>query len=255
MKFFIAFVLGAIAGSLANCWIWRLPREKSVITPPSHCPKCGHRLGLLDLIPVASYLWLGGRCRWCGEPISFRYLLVELILAGLFVITVGVFENPLEVIFYSLIAIVFVVLAFIDWEHQILPDSLTFLAAGLGFVYQLLKMPGQINLAVFSAIGAGLFMLILGFISGLIWRQETLGGGDVKLAAAFGFIFGWPKIVLVLFLSFFVGAAIGLFLMFGLRKSRKDYMPFGPAMIAAAFMTIFWGDFLLAWYYRLMVPL
>jgi len=199
-------VLGALIGSFANVVIYRLPRRQSIVFPGSHCPRCQHRLGVGDLIPILSWLFLLGRCRYCQAAISARYPLVEMLMAGGFVLlalrwpleSYGATVLPLLALFAML-----VILALIDSDEQLLPDSLTLPGTALAVLATLLYAPGSglpnLSQAVFGAsLGAGVIVLI-NRLGGLALRRfgdttERLGpiGMDqVNLAALAGVLGGW----------------------------------------------------------------
>lgn len=206
---FIVFagLLGALIGSFANVVIWRLPRGESVVFPGSHCPRCDHRLGARDLVPVLSWLALMGRCRYCRARVSPRYPLVELVMALGFALLAWRF--PLELFGLTVLPLLalyalLVMMSLIDLDHQILPDSLTLpallLALGATFVYDPLSGLPTLPEALFgAALGAGLIALV-NRLGGLVLRRfgDTrerlwpIGMDQVNLAALGGALYGWP---------------------------------------------------------------
>ncbi|MCR4432849.1 MAG: prepilin peptidase [Caldiserica bacterium] len=240
----LAFLFGLILGSFLNSLIYRLPRGISIARGRSFCPNCGHELQAKDLVPLFSFLFLKGKCRYCRAPISWRYSLVEFLAgAGLFLLfwfygfSVAFFQ-------WATLYLLLLPLIFIDLEHKLLPDALTIpgIIIGLGF---------QIALGNFwqsplgAAIGGGLFLLIY-----LFWRGG-MGGGDIKLALMVGAFLGYPLVLVWFFLSFILGAMGGIAGMIFFKLKGKSAIPFGPYMALGALITAFWGELILNAYLRL----
>lgn len=236
-------VFGLLLGSFLNVVIYRLPRGESVVFPPSHCPHCGARLTPLELIPVASYLALRGHCRHCGAPISWRYPLVEILTAGLFLLLYLRYTFSPQFFFYALLITLLIPITFIDLEHQIIPNTLNLLGLAGGLLLLLFLRPLTWTQAFFGLVtGSGLLFLIA-FIS-----RGGMGGGDIKLAGVLGLYLGWPMLLLALFLAFVSGALVSLFLLATRIKGRRDFIPFGPFLALGAILTILAGPELVSWY-------
>ncbi|HWQ51008.1 MAG TPA: prepilin peptidase, partial [Terriglobales bacterium] len=241
---------GLLIGSFLNVCIYRIPRNESVIFPGSHCPVCGASLRFFDLIPVASYLLLGGRCRYCKRPISLRYPFVELTTAIL--ITLQGWRHGINLSFflYAALTAALVVTAMIDFDHQIIPDGLVLVIAILGAARLVLVLLPQLGPAVLLDrtigffLGGGLFLLIA------IVSRGGMGGGDVKLAAALGLWFGWKQLLLLVFVAFVSGALVSVALLASHVKGRKDGVPFGPFLAFAAYLVSLYGSELMNWYLR-----
>lgn len=239
----IVFLLGMVGGSFLNVVIHRLPRRESVVSPPSHCPGCGRRLGALELVPVVSFLAQGGRCRGCGQQISWRYPLVELLGGVLLLGVYARYPDPALVAFYGLFVGMLLAAAFIDLAHQIIPNRL--LAAGLagGAALFPFARPMPLWAAAAGLALAGTVMLVLALAS-----RGGMGGGDVKLAAVAGFFLGPGPVLLALFLAFAAGGAAGLVMLLTKRKGRKDFIPFGPYIALGSAVASLWGRPILQWY-------
>ena len=241
----LTFIFGLVIGSFLNVCIYRLPRGESIISPGSHCPHCGHLLGFLDLIPLISFLILNRKCRYCGKEISPRYFFVELITAILFLavyVRFMVYERSvLLFIPYLILCSGLVVITFIDLEHKIIPDKITYPGIVAGLIISLFSRSFLSSLFGL-AIGGGILYLIV------VLSRGGMGGGDVKLAAMLGAFLGWRLILLNLFLSFLFGGIIAVILLLLKLKGRKDYIPFGPYLALAGVVTIFWGRQILFWY-------
>ena len=243
------FILGTLIGSFLNVVVYRLPREESISFPPSHCPTCKKRLKLYDLFPIISYLGLRGKCRSCGSGISIRYPIVEGITGVLFLMTVYTFGLSFETIQYIMIIGLLIPIFLIDYEHYIIPDGLNlgiFIVAVFIVLIQIITGEKQWNEFLYHilgmVIGGGFFLFIAMVTNG------AMGGGDIKIMAALGFLFGVKNTLLLMFLSFVLGGILSIILLLLKIKKRKDPIPFGPFICLAAVITIFWGNQIVEWY-------
>ena len=249
MLYIWVFVLGGTVGSFLNVCIYRLPRDRSVISPPSHCPQCGARLRAVDLVPLLSFIALGRKCRFCGGSIGRRYFAVELITALVFVAAWIASGPGIQVVSFWIFAAVTIAVVFTDLDHMIIPDSLV-IAALLAAVLRegvavwsgqmpllSVQIPGT-ELAVprliaGGLVGLGVFVFIRAF-SQVLFRREGMGLGDVKLAGAIGAMLG-PALALLSFgVAIAAGAVLGLALIALRVRRRMEYLPFGPFLAAAS---------------------
>ncbi len=233
----LAFLFGAAVGSFVNVCIYRLPRRLSIIKPPSHCPYCGMTLSAVDLVPLFSYLWLGGKCRHCKTPISPRYFFVELLTALSFIASVERFQPNLEAVLVALSLAALIVIAFVDLEFFIVPDEAVWALGIFGFMRWLVSNPSPKNIAIAlsGALISGFIIWAIGVLGRLIFRKEAMGFGDVKIAAAVGVHLGATWFILPFFIfSTFVGVLIGIPIALLKRRSITGYIPFGPALAIAA---------------------
>lgn len=243
------FIFGTLIGSFINVVVYRLPREESISFPPSHCPTCKKRLKFYDLFPIISYLGLRGKCRSCGTGISIRYPIVEGITGILFLITVYTFGLSLDTIQYIAIVGMLIPIFLIDYEHYIIPDGLNlgiFLVAVFFILVQVVTGEMQWNELLTHILGmvlGGGFFLFIAMVT-----NGAMGGGDIKIMAALGFLFGVKNTLLLMFLSFVLGGILSVILLLLKIKKRKDQIPFGPFICLAAFITIFWGEMIIHWY-------
>lgn len=238
----LAAAFGAILGSFANVVIHRLPRDESVVFPGSHCPDCGTPISPRDNIPLLSFVLLRGRCRACGARISLRYPLVEGLMAILTVAVVMAFPDVPSRIGALVLAFLLVVITFIDLDHQLIPNRLTYPGIAVGLLLAFAQGRGLPHLL--AALGAaGLIAAIV------ILSRGGMGGGDVKLAGMIGAFLGWPGVAVGLFLAFLGGGLVGMLLLALRLKGRKDAIPFGPALAGGALTALFWGNRLAAWYW------
>jgi len=254
--YILIFIFGAMAGSFLNCVIYRVEVGKSFTGGQSFCPKCKHSLNWRDLVPVFSFMFLRGRCRYCGEKISLQYPAVEIATGCLFLISYFLFLNHfLFLDFYllaagvCLLAIIYLLeLIFIyDLKHYIIPDKFVFSAIGLAVIYQVIGNFSELIITSLAAISAAGFFFLIWAIS----RGKWMGFGDVKLAFLLGFLLGWPSMLVGLFLAFMLGSVVGLVLIGFGKKTMKSQVPFGPFLIAGAFVAFLWGQKIVGWYLRL----
>lgn len=246
----IALVLGACVGSFLNVVIHRVPRGQSIVSPPSSCPSCGHRIRPWENLPVLGWIFLRGRCAGCRATISWRYPAVEALTALLAVGCVVRFGVTFEaVVLFALLAAM-VAVAFIDWEHMIIPDPISVGFLVLGLVVSPFVGPGILAAVIGAVAGGGLLLLV-----GELWRKargvDAMGGGDVKLMAAVGAFLGAPGALLVIFLGAFLGAIVGTVL---LHRTGQARIAFGTFLAAATAIVVFVGDDLVQWYAGLLRP-
>lgn len=243
----VAFVLGAVVGSFANVCIHRVPRKESILHPPSHCPHCGERIRWYDNVPILGYAWLRGRCRDCGERISPRYAAVEGITALLFVVlwfhadgAIGSFA--LQAAFVTAL----VIGTGIDLENRLLPDVVTLPLLGLGLASSLPAGGLSPLQSVIGMLAGGGGMYLIAEVGDRVYRQPTMGGGDIKLTAALGAWLGWQLLIVALFAAFLLGAVIGVVYM--AVGGREKTVPFGPFLAAGAILALMAGQSIWTWY-------
>lgn len=245
----VVFALGGIFGSFANVVIYRLPRGLSIIQPRSFCPSCQKTIPWWGNIPLFSYLFLRAQCVFCRAPISPRYFFAELFMAGLFLaayLSVG-WGWKLFFLFYLNFALV--VIFFIDLEFRIIPDWFTLPGIVLGMAYAVLNPePGWKGGLLGMLVGGGGFLL-LAYAGEFFFKKESMGGGDIKMAAMLGAFLGWQKLLLVFFLASLV-AVLTFFVIRLLKpKSLTDRLiPFGPFLVFAALVAYYWGGELILLY-------
>lgn len=238
-----AFVLGAIVGSFLNVVIYRLPRGESLVRPRSRCPSCGRQISAWDNIPIVSFLLLRGRCRACRAPIAWRYPVVELT-AGLLVVAAWLRDGSwLDVAGSVLFLLSLLAVFFIDLAHHIVPNAITYPGIAVGLL--LAAAQGRLVDGLLAAVGAGAFFLLVAILS-----RGGMGGGDVKLAAMMGAFLGWPSIVVAMLIAFTGGATVGVLLIASGRRTRKDPIPFGPALAVGGIIALFFAGPIIDWYVR-----
>lgn len=236
-------LLGLAVGSFLNVCIYRVPAGKSVVAPPSQCPSCETRLRPLDLIPVASYLILKGRCRYCKTPVSLRYPLVEGLTSALFLMVFYRFGTETDLIKYLFLTALMIAVAFIDFDHYIIPNRLVLAGLIAGALFIPLTGKPPLPDALFGVLSASGLLLFLYIVS-----RGGMGMGDIKLAAVIGVFLGWPMSLYAVFSACFLAGILGIALIATGVKKRKDTIPFGPFLAAGTFITSIWGPELASLY-------
>jgi len=237
-------LFGLVWGSFLNVVIYRLPLGMSLLRPPSTCPSCGTRIKPYDNVPVLSYLFLRGRCRKCGRPISAVYPAVEALTALAFILVFLRAGRLLDLEFIAgcLFASALIALGFIDYFHQILPDAITMPGLVLALVYSFFRDDLTFRGALLGAVaGAGFLLLVYGAYR-LIRKREGLGMGDVTMLLMIGAYLGLARTLLTLILASFVGALVGVFFIVRRKKDLQFALPFGTFLAPAAFIAALWGE-------------
>lgn len=248
MLTFVSIVLGAIVGSFLNVCIHRLPKEESIVSPGSHCPKCQKPIKIYDNIPLVSYLFLKGKCRYCRERISIQYPIVETLtaLSSFFLfLTFGVSWTYL---YYFLFVAALIAITVIDLHHQIIPDVISLPGIVVGLLGSLIVPNITLSNALIGALAGGGSLLLVAMVYQWLFKREGMGGGDVKLLAMIGAFLGWKAVILTILLSSFIGSIIGIMVMLLKGKDFKYAIPFGPFLSVGAIISLLWGESLIRWY-------
>lgn len=261
------FFSGTAIGSFLNAFEFRLHKKKDFIKDRSKCPRCGTVLRWFDLIPILSWLVLGGRCRYCGKKISVQYPLIELCTGILFAVfayqhfafsnnflVIEKFSLPYSIFTFFLGLVIVSGLIFFtiyDLKYGIIPDKvlfplilITFFSYLLIYIFQLQGFLTELSFSfwtnILSAIGAGVFFFIIIFFT----KGKGMGGGDMKLAIWLGLFLGWPNILYALYTAFVVGGFAGILLFILKVKKLKETIPFGPFMTLSALTVFIYSDLL-----------
>lgn len=248
METLIIILFGLAWGSFLNVVIYRLPRGKSIIKPPSSCPHCGARIRWYDNVPLISFFILGGKCRDCRVPISLVYPLVEALTAILFLILYLHYALSAHFFASAIFTSALIVLGFIDFQHQILPDHLTIPLFLLALIYGLLRSDLSLKQVLIGALLGSGFLFMVYALYFLIRKKEGLGTGDIMLMLGIGAFLGIKGTILTLILATFSGALVGLFFLLGQKKGWQFALPFGSFLAPAAFVSLVWGDKIISWY-------
>ena len=239
----IYIILALFIGSFLNVVALRVPKKESIAYPPSHCVSCNHRLSVLDLVPVLSYLGLRGKCRYCGERISSIYPLGELLTLVLFILIPLHFGFSKELIIAYPFIIIMITVTLSDLKYQIIPNKITYPGIILFFIIRMFYHPYPIwSYIIGAVIGGGLLLLVA------ILSRGGMGGGDIKLFFLIGLVLGWQNTLLAIFLSTAIGSIIGGFLMLFRVVKRKQMIAFGPFIFIGSIITYFLGNQIWFWY-------
>lgn len=245
---FLIFLFGASLGSFANVCIYRLPRDKQIISGRSYCPRCKKKIKWYDNLPLISYIFLNAKCRNCAKSISVRYLIVELITAISFLLIFLSFKNLYTIVFLSTLILILIMIFFIDLENFIIPDSLNFSIMGLALVKNFIpsfntSLIHDINQSIIGGIIGYFSIWLIIFLYKTLKKIDGMGLGDAKLMAGIGLLFGWQSIPLVLFLSSILGLFFVAPSLLKKQKTMKSEIPFGPFIIIAMLIYFVFGDF------------
>ena len=226
------FVIGTVLGSFFNVVGYRLPKEQSIVFPPSHCPNCNHQLTASELVPILSYIFLKGKCRNCHIKIHWFYPLFEFITGILFALSYIKFGLTIDLlialIFVSTLDIIFIS----DYQTMIIPDEvLIFAAVGILLITYITSGLDSSLAMLLDGTIAFLFMWMLKLFGDFIFKKESMGGGDIKLLFIFGLYLGWEMAIVSIFLGSFIGLPVSIAL---LKSDRKSVIPFGPFLSIAA---------------------
>lgn len=240
-------LFGAVIGSFLNVCIVRLPADQSVVSPPSRCPKCGKPVEWRDNIPVLSWLLLRGKCRGCQEPISILYPLVELATALLWAGMAWYYGLSLEALKGAIFGTLLIGIAMTDAREYIIPNEFTFGGLVIGLVLSAAGgLESVLAALIGAAVGFGLLWLV-GVAGRWAFKEEAMGGGDIKMMAMVGSFVGWQGVLLTIFLGALAGTAIFLPLTL---IGRKRLVPFGVFLAIGAAVTYVIGPSIIEWYGR-----
>ncbi len=229
------FIFGTIMGSFYNVVGCRLPNGESLIKPPSHCPKCKKRLGVMELIPIISYIIQGGKCKHCKKKIGLFYPVFEFLTGVLFVISYLTFGLTSELIVALTFSSALLIIIISDIKYMIIPDEVIIVSTIMLFTERLL-MGYEITLLFMNAVIPFVLMFLIKLLGDLMFKKESLGGGDIKLMIVFGLAIGWQNVILVIALAAFLALPISLIILF---RKKTNIIAFGPYLSAAALIIYF----------------
>lgn len=263
----LTFILGSVFGSFINCVAWRISHHEKWWTGRSHCAVCNHPLGILDLIPILSWICLRGRCRYCGEKISPRYMLTEIFSGGAF-LGLLVYYGDLNLMFFRSLGLFVVLLglSLVDLESYEIPDGFIIFGIVWWLLFQILdaagktaKSSGGFRFSAFfneflgssymnllAGFTFALALLVLSLIMDRVLKKESLGGGDIKLLFMANLYLGFGSGLFALILA----CLIGLLFVAVLKKSK---IPFGPSISMATMIGLLAGPYVIRWYLGLFL--
>lgn len=237
------FLFGLVFGSFYNVVGLRVPQKESIVHPPSHCPKCQRRLTVLDLVPVLSYVFLGGKCRSCGNKISWVYPFIELMTGVLFAFAYWQLGWGIELIVAFFFISLLVIIVVSDLAYMLIPDKvLIFFLPLLAIGRVLSPLTPWWDFLVGAVVGFGILYIIA------VLSNGGMGGGDIKLFFLIGLVLGTIDTLLTLFLAAVIGMIVGIIVLSKNKQGRKTPIPFGPSIALAAVIVYFYGDLLINWY-------
>lgn len=250
------FFFGACIGSFLNVVIIRLHQKKGgILSGRSECPSCKKVLGFFDLIPLVSFLFLRGKCRNCQNTISWNYFLIEALTGTLFALSsymlwpehfVYIESFALMVSVYWFYIAVLVAITFYDLYYTIIPDAISLPAIVIAFALTVFPFTPTISDALFGALIPFTFFALQIVIS----KGKWIGGGDLRLGLLMGAMLGVSQVLVALFLAYFIGSIVGIALILTKKKTAQSKIPFGPFLSAGTFIALFWGQYILDWYWQ-----
>ncbi|SHI69222.1 leader peptidase (prepilin peptidase) / N-methyltransferase [Dethiosulfatibacter aminovorans DSM 17477] len=242
----IIFIYGLFIGSFLNVCIYRIPEGKSVVSPPSSCGNCGHRLSFLDMIPVLNYFIYKGKCRYCGASFSIQYPLIELLNGILYLLIFMKYGLSLQFVLYDGIASLLIVISIIDLNTKTIPDGINLFGGIFTVLLGIYLFRGDYLYHFYGFLFGFLLFLLIAVVT------NAMGGGDIKLMGVLGILFGLEGIIFTTVISFIYGAVISSGLIISGKASRKDFIPFGPFISLAALTYILVGDIILELYFNII---
>lgn len=238
------FLFGLLLGSFFNVCIYRIPKDESIAFPPSHCTSCNTHLKPIDLLPVFSYIFLKGKCRYCKKKISPRYAIIELLTGIIFLGIYLSYGLTFITIKYCVLASFLIVIGMIDYDTSdiYLKTTLSGIITGVIFALAGYFMGyGLLKYFLGAFLGGGIITIIILITHGMGW-------GDAEICLLSGIFLGFKLTIVTLFFSFVLGGIIGILLIISKKKSKKDYMPFGPYIALGATVAMLYGDKIIYWY-------
>ena len=239
------FILGLVFGSFFNVCIYRIPRGESIVSPPSHCTYCNNRLKFYDMIPVLSYIFLRGRCRYCKEKISIKYPVIELLTGFSFLLIYLRYGISLNFFKYTVLTGFMIVIGFIDFYTTDVYTSSIIAGMIFGSIFIIINIFLGHNF-MDCIFGAMFGFAVIGLI--ILISKGGMGAGDAEIAGLIGIFLGLKLTVTALSLSIIIGGLTGIILVILKKKSMKDYFAFGPFMSIGAYIAILYGNEIANWY-------
>lgn len=226
------FILGTIFGSFYNVVGYRIPKGESLLYPSSHCPNCNHKLSWYELIPIFSFLFLKRKCKKCKKKISWFYPVFEFLTGVLFAVSFVIFGFSLECLYSIVFISMLLIIIISDYQTMIIPDSILIVFSAILIVlkYFMYDM-NVIGKSLLAAFGSFVLMLLIKIFGDFLFKKESMGGGDIKLLANFGFVLGFPLSIIAIFLAAIIALPISLII---LKIKKTHEIPFGPFLAISA---------------------
>ena len=241
----LIFIIGLTIGSFLNVCIYRIPLGESIAYPPSHCTNCSSEIKAYDLIPIISYIFLGGKCRSCGEKISIKYPILELFTGIMFYFVFKEYGLTIIALKYFIMITFLIVIAVIDLNTQDVYSVTTYSCIAIGIVMMLIE-----KIYLNEDIWTYVIGLIIGVvvIGGIVFIAGGMGEGDIEIAAICGVFLGWQNMILTILLSFIIGGIVGGVLIILKKKTKRDAIAFGPFLFIGALISLFLGNEIISLY-------
>lgn len=244
MELILVILLGLVVGSFLNAVIYRLHVGVSFMHGRSYCPFCKHDLGFWDLIPLFSFLFLKGKCRYCHKHISWQYPSVELGTMIAFLLIFWQFGLTPELFVYLLYSIFLILIFVYDLRYYLILDRVSLPAIGLALILSFFVLEVEIiSLFIAGALGGGFFLLQF-----IVSKGKWIGGGDIRLGLLMGFMLGYPEVLIALFIAYVIGSLFGVTLILSGKKKWSSQVPFGTFLSLATFVSFFIGEYLVNYY-------
>ena len=244
----VFFIFGLLFGSFYNVVAYRIPKKESIVFPSSHCTTCGHKLTALELIPVISFLIQGGKCKHCGEKVSWFYTIFELLTGILFMLSYLIFGMSIELVISLIFVSICDITIISDYKYMVILDEVL-LIGGIGIIiclfinngisnnsFVIIKALKETGINLLHGLGTFLTMYLIKKAGDFIFKKESMGGGDIKLMAIFGLVLGYVNSLLSIALASFIGLPVTLFLM---KAKKGEEVPFGPFLVVGALIIFF----------------
>lgn len=242
IAYIIVFLFGITIGSFLNVCIYRIPKHENIAVERSHCMKCGYTLAWYDLVPVLSYILLGGKCRKCKTKLSIQYPIIETLNGCLYVLIFIVNGLTYHSLIYCLLTSALLVLSVIDFRTYEIPIGINLFILALGLIQLAMDYPHWLQYVI-GLLSVSLFLYIIYVIT----KGHAIGGGDVKLMAACGLLLGWKLIILAFIIGCVLGSVIHILRM--KLSGAEHVLAMGPYLAAGVFLAAMWGEPLIQWYF------
>ena len=250
MYYALIIFLGLVIGSFLNVCIYRIPKEESISFPPSHCTNCNHKLRARDLVPLFSYIFLKGKCRYCKTDISIKYPIIESLNAVLYLIVYLKFGLTIMTLKYCILVSILIVIGIIDYKTQFVYTSTTIFGGISGVIFIIVQAvmykSGTLDLILGGVIGFAI-------IGTIVFLTKGMGEGDIEIAAVCGLFLGVKGILLNLFIGIIIGGIVGVIILILKLKTRKEEMAFGPFIAMGAIISMLFGKEIIKSYLNLFV--
>ncbi|WP_160686349.1 A24 family peptidase [Clostridium sp. C2-6-12] len=250
MEYVLIFILGVVIGSFLNVCIYRIPIEKSIAFPPSHCTNCEHNLKPIDLVPILSYIFIGGRCRYCKKKISPRYPIIEAVNGILYLLLYFKFGLTILTLKYCILASLLIVIGMIDYDTQFVFTSTTIFGGLVAVIFIVIQAIVYKSGAIDLLLGGVAGFVIIGLI---VFLTKGMGEGDIEIASVCGLFLGLKWILLGLFLAIIIGGLVGVIILILKLKKAKEKIAFGPFIAIGSLISMTWGVEILNSYWNLLM--